>query len=226
LMLKIDLHVHTWYSDSTGSVDDVLAAARRKGLDGVAVTDHGTLQGAYEALAKSRRLIVLVGEEVKTTQGELLALGIRKKIPKNLLMAEAIARTHAQGGLAIIPHPTIPLFSRLREGDLRNLAIDGLEVISAITPMPRYFLKKNLELAQRLKTSITAGSDSHSPDTVGDAYAVVNSESRDPGDIVRAVKYGNVLIGGGSSKTSIKLGVVKGLLTHILLRPFADSSNH
>ena len=67
-MLKIDMHVHTWYSDSTASVDAVLEVAQRKGLDGIAITDHNTLRGAYEALKRRDSLVVIPGEEVKTAQ--------------------------------------------------------------------------------------------------------------------------------------------------------------
>jgi len=222
-MLKIDMHVHTRYSDSTGSVEEVLEVAQRKALDGIAITDHNTLKGAYESLEKRSRLIVIPGEEVKTSQGEILALGIKKMIPKDLLITEAIRRTHVQGGLVVIPHPTVPFFSKLTEKDLKNLPIDGLEVFSAITPFSKYFLKKNLELAQRLKLSITAGSDSHSPETVGDAYTIVYSKSRSLNDILRAIKLGYTSVGGGPSRLAFKLRMVKGLFTHILLGPFKSN---
>jgi len=214
-MLKIDMHVHTWYSDSTGSVEAVLEAAQRKGLDGIAVTDHNTLRGAYEALERKGRLIVIPGEEVKTAQGEILALGIKRPIPKDLSVTEAIWRTHNQGGLVVIPHPTVPLFGRLREKNLKNLPIDGLEVFSAITPLGGYFLEKNLAIAQRLRVAITAGSDSHFPETVGDAYTNVYSESATLKDILGAMRSGLTSVGGNASKLVFKLRMVKGLFTHL-----------
>ncbi|HDN01715.1 MAG TPA: PHP domain-containing protein, partial [Candidatus Bathyarchaeota archaeon] len=81
-MLKIDMHVHTWYSDSSASVDEVIEAAKRRGLDGVAITDHNVIDGALEAERKSDGLIIIPGEEISTLHGELLALGIRKAVPK------------------------------------------------------------------------------------------------------------------------------------------------
>ena len=222
-MLKIDMHVHTWYSDSRASVEEVLEAARQKGLDGVAITDHDTLYGAYRAAEKKGKLIVIPGEEVMTNQGEILSLGIKKTIPKDLSVVEAIERTHLQRGLVIVPHPTIPLFGRFRERDLKNLQIDGLEVLSAVTPIPGYFLKKNLELARRLGVSITVGSDSHSSETVGDAYTIVNSESRDLRDILRAIRLGHTSVGGHASKSAFKIGMVKGLFIHVLKAYVAPS---
>jgi len=208
------MHVHTWYSDSNGSVDEVLEAAQLKGLDGLAVTDHKTLAGAYEALSKRGRLIIIPGEEISTTQGEILALGIRRRIPERLPITDAIRRIHTQGGLAVVPHPTVPFFSKLRTNP-QNYMIDGLEVFSAITPLPGYFLKKNLELARRLRVSITAGSDSHSVETVGDAYTIVYSESRDLRDILQAVKLGQTSVGGGPSKLIFKFKMIKGVFAHL-----------
>ncbi len=224
-MLKIDMHVHTRYSDSSASVDEVLAVAQSRGLDGLAITDHQTLEGAYEALKKKGTLIIIPGEEIKTAQGEILALGIRKTIPEDLPMTETLQRIHAQQGLAILPHPTVPLFGRAKEGTLKNLQIDGLEAISAITPLPQHFLRKNLELAKRLRVPVTAGSDSHFAKTVGDAYTIVYTESRNVGGILRAVKLGYTSIGGGPSRFAFKLGIVGRLLIRLPLSPFMSRRN-
>jgi predicted metal-dependent phosphoesterase TrpH len=221
-MLKIDMHVHTWYSDSTGSIEEVLEVSRRKGLDGIAITDHDTLRGVYESLEKRGSLIVIPGEEVKTIQGEVLALGIKKAIPKRLPINDAIRRIHIQGGLAIIPHPTVCFFSKIREKDLGTLSIDGLEVFSAITPFTRYYLKKNLELAWKLDVGMTAGSDSHVPETIGDAYTIVYSKSRGTKDILRAIKLGHTFLGGGPSKMIFKLRMVRGLFTELLRSAFTS----
>ena len=215
-MLKIDMHVHTRHSDSTGSVEEVLQVAQRKGLDGIAVTDHDTLRGAHEALKRRPELIVIPGEEIKTLHGEILAIGIKRAIPKDLSITEAIWGTHIQDGLAVIPHPTVPFFGRLPENSLRNLPIDGLEVFSAITPLAEHFLEKNLKLAQRLGVARTAGSDSHHPETVGDAYTIVHSDSSDLKDILAAMKSGLTYVGGNPSKLAFKLRMVKGFLTHLL----------
>jgi predicted metal-dependent phosphoesterase TrpH len=87
------MHVHTWYSDSSGSVREVLEVAQRKGLDGIALTDHETLQGAYEAVQENNKLVIVPGIEVETTQGEILALGVRKLIPRRLPLIKALKNT-------------------------------------------------------------------------------------------------------------------------------------
>jgi len=214
------MHVHTCYSDSSGSVSEVLEEAQRKGLDGVAITDHKTIQGAYEAIKRRSRLIVIPGQEVKTKQSEILALGIRKKIEDNLPILEALKEIHAQQGLAILPHPTVPFFSGLDEKLMRSLPIDGIEVFSSITPLPRYFLRKNLALAYRLGVPIVAGSDSHFAETVGDAYTIIDCEDRSIREVLRAVKLGRTFIGGGPSKFSFKLRMIRDAFYHIISSTF------
>ncbi len=217
MLLKIDLHVHTWYSDSSGSPKAVIKEAQRKGLDGIAITDHNTVKGAYEALEERDRLIIIIGEEVKTKQGEILALGIKTKIPKKLSPIDTIDRIHAQGGLAIIPHPTVPFFSKLKEKEVMQLPIDGLEAYSAVVPFPKYFFKKNVKLARRLGKPIVGGSDSHHQATVGDAYTLVDSDSRDLDDILQAIRLGRTEIVGNSSGWFFKLVVLYGIFKDVLM---------
>ena len=213
-MLKIDMHVHTWYSDSEASVSEVLMEAERKGLDGLAITDHWTIKGAIEAMKKRGKLIIIPGQEIETKHGEILALGIKNKIRAKLSIQETIKRIHAQGGLAIVPHPTIPLFSVLNEEEMKTLPLDGIEVFSAITPIPGYFLRKNIELARRLRLSMVAGSDSHYAETVGDAYTIIYCRSRKVDDILRAVKLGRTSIGGRSSGLIFKWKMAKDVILH------------
>ena len=214
-MLKIDMHVHTRYSDSEASVSEVLMEAERKGLDGLAITDHWTIKGAIEAMKKRGKLIIIPGQEIETKHGEILALGIKNKIRAKLSIQETIKRIHAQRGLAIVPHPTIPLFSVLNEEEMKTLPLDGIEVFSAITPIPGYFLRKNIELARRLRLSMVAGSDSHYAETVGDAYTIIYCRSRKADDILRAVKLGRTSIGGRSSGLIFKWKTAKDVILHI-----------
>jgi len=188
--LRIDMHVHTSYSDSTGSVIEVIATAKRKGLDGIAITDHQTLEGAEEAVRMNNDLIVIPGEEVETKKGEILALGIKEAIPRRLPIEEAIREVHLQNGLAFIPHPTLPFFGKLTESEMRSLLIDGLEVFSAISPLAGYYASKNMAMAKRLGLVTIAGSDSHFPETVGDAYTVIEAQDRSLSSILEAVKLG------------------------------------
>ena len=223
-MIKVDLHVHTWYSDSRASVKEVIDEARRKGLNGIAITDHNTMDALKDAKRLKGNLIIIPGEEVWTCQGEILALGIRKPIRKGLRIMDAIRRVHSQNGIVIIPHPTIPIFSRIKEKTLRKLPIDGIEAFSAMTPLPRYFLKKNINLALRLKLPIVAGSDSHFKETVGDAYTIIDSKSSCIEDILDAIKLGKTKIGCKPSSWKFKVKIAPGIMISLLKTPLTYKS--
>jgi predicted metal-dependent phosphoesterase TrpH len=112
---RADLHMHSTYSDGIGTIQQVLDyAEKRTNLDVIALTDHDVIDGALRARdlwAKGHyRFDFVVGEEVSTQSGHLLALFIEKHIPPRLSMEESIDLIHAQGGLAVVAHPLNQLF--------------------------------------------------------------------------------------------------------------------
>ena len=213
--LKIDMHVHTNYSDSKGTVEDVIRIAKDRGLNGMAITDHNTLEGAKVAMAMQNELIIIPGEEIKTENGEILAFGIKEAVPEDLPIEEAIHSVHLQEGLVFIPHPTIPLFGKLKELDMRRLPIDGLEVFSAISPMADHYASKNIAIAERLGLSMIAGSDSHFPETVGDAYTIIDTEEATLPSILKALRLGKTELFCRPSKLKFKIKVL-GILPRFL----------
>ena len=78
---KIDLHVHTVYSDGKGSVKEVLEVARQKGLNGLAITDHNTIDGYFAAKSYGTDIYILLGYEVTTYAGHILVLGLERTPP-------------------------------------------------------------------------------------------------------------------------------------------------
>jgi len=106
--MKCDLHIHSRYSyDSATTPKDIIDTAIKRGIQCVAITDHNNMKGSGEAAEYARNLpiIVIPGEEVKSKEGDILALGIREAIPDKLPSHETIRRIHNQGGIAIIAHP-------------------------------------------------------------------------------------------------------------------------
>jgi len=96
---KVDFHVHTCYSgDSFTPLEAVIEACRNRGLGKVAITDHNTIAGAL-ALREMAPDLVIVGEEIKTDVGEIIAYFLKEEVPKGLPVQEAIARVREQGGL-------------------------------------------------------------------------------------------------------------------------------
>ncbi len=107
-MGQADLHLHTTYSDGLGTVEAVMEAARRAGLDIVAITDHDTLQGALRArdLAPRYGIGVIPGVEITTAQGHLLAYWVERPVPAGRSLIETLLRVGEQGGVCVAPHPT------------------------------------------------------------------------------------------------------------------------
>lgn len=173
--VKVDLHVHTCYSkDSLTSLEAVIEVSRKRGLDKVAITDHNTIAGAL-ALQEMAPDLVIVGEEIKTEVGEIIAYFLEEEVPKGLPLQEAIARVRQQGGVVGIPHP----LDRLRREamGLTNLLtvieqVDLLEVFNARTVFPADN-HRALELAREQGLLASAGSDAHTAYEIGQAYVEV-----------------------------------------------------
>lgn len=187
LRLKIDLHVHTRYShDSTITLDEIVAYSKKRGLNGVAITDHDVVKGALRLAQKAKELIVIPGVEVTTSHGHVLALNTTKPVPKELSPSETIQIIHEAGGIAVAAHPTV--FYKGLRGHV-NSNFDAVEVVNA-SAFP-FFLSTYLshKLAVRLDLPQTAGSDAHYASEIGFAYTVVDTDP-EVDEIVHAIKKG------------------------------------
>ena len=171
-MLKVDFHTHTYHSkDSITSIEQLIAAAQKRGLDRVVVTDHNTLGGALEAQAAAPDLII-VGEEVQTTEGEFLAAFVTQEVPRGLEPLEALRRLKDQGAFISISHPFDPNRSGWSMETLTTVAaqVDAIEVFNARVVDARHN-QLAAEFAARLGLPGTAGSDGHHPSEIGRAYS-------------------------------------------------------
>ncbi|MDH7487229.1 MAG: PHP domain-containing protein [Anaerolineae bacterium] len=172
MIWKVDLHVHTDYSeDSFTKLPALIAACRRKGLARVAITDHNTIVGALAAQALAPDLII-VGQEIDTTQGELIAYFLREEVPRDLTPQEAIARLRQQGAVISVSHPFESLrASALARGALEEIIdqVDALEVFNARCLLQEDN-RKAAEWAKRYGKLATAGSDAHTLWELGRGY--------------------------------------------------------
>ncbi len=187
LPLKIDLHVHTCYSwDSATTLKEVVVYAKKRGLDGVAITDHDSVKGALK-LAKKRNFLIIPGIEVSTKRGHVLALNVTIPIPPKLSPFETIQTIHDVGGIAVAAHPTTVYKGGLRRQITSNF--DAIEVINS-SSFP-FFLSTCLgrRLAVRLNLPQTAGSDSHYPSDIGTAYTIIDANS-EVDEVIQAIKRG------------------------------------
>ena len=161
-----DLHMHTSHSsDCSIPVADLLDHAEAEGLGAIAVTDHNVFAGALEAveLARSRNLIVIPGEEVKTdNQGEVIGLFLEQEIPRGMSFTDTVAAIREQGGLVYLPHPFDRMHAIPDPATLhRHLPeIDVFEVYNARLLFDGYN-DEALRFAGKYGLLAGAGSDAH-----------------------------------------------------------------
>lgn len=175
-MIKADLHIHTRYSgDSDITFEKLIGRCRKLGLGAVAVTDHGTAEGALELSKRDLPFKLIVGEEVASTEGEIIGFFLKESVPNGLSPEETIQRIRQQGGIVCVPHP----FDRYRSSamqaaTLERIAgqIDILEVFNART-IPAQNLSLPADFAKKHHLLSGAGSDSHSASEVGRAYITI-----------------------------------------------------
>jgi len=198
--MKIDLHVHTSYSyDSNSLPKEIVDVAIERGIDCLAITDHGEIKGALEAVeyAKGKSILIIPGIEIKSKEGDILGLNIKKVIPNGLSDIETIKKTKEAGGIVIIPHPFGWLCGF--RGDFKKIVdeIDGIEVLNA--SIFGSGNKKALAFAQKFNLPFTAGSDAHFPSFVGKAFLEISGENLSIEEILEKIKNREGKIGGSEA---------------------------
>jgi hypothetical protein len=161
-----------WSGDSPTTEDELVEAVTASGIDVLCVTDHHAIDGARR-LCDVLPCRVVVGEEVRTTQGEIIGLFLEERIPFGLTPAETASRIRDQGGLVYVPHPFDPMRRNLVEPALDALASDGLvdaiEARNAKTSLES-LNRRASEFAIEHDVAAGAGSDAHVPEAIGAAY--------------------------------------------------------
>lgn len=170
--VNVELHCHTYHSsDSLMLPQQILQACDRRGIDRVAITDHNSIAGAREVAALDPERVI-IGEEILTTEGEILGYFVQEEIPEGLPPLEVVERLKAQGAVISISHPfDLTRGCRWSMETLETLLphIDALEVLNARcwNDKPN---DRAADLARNAGLLGTAGSDAHAPVEVGRAY--------------------------------------------------------
>ncbi len=192
-MLKADLHVHTQYSlDCNTPLEKIADRCIEKGINCVAIADHGTAEGALK-LKETAPITIIVAEEILTPHGEIMGMFLKETIPSGLPVAETIARIKAQDGLICIPHP-FDFFrqSALRSNVIEEIAdqIDIVEVLNARIMLPQNLVKARA-FARKHNIVPSAGSDAHTLREIGNAY-VEMPEFTGKDDFLDALRQGKI----------------------------------
>jgi len=198
VFLKIDVHIHTFYSDGRGTVREVLKIAKLKGLNGLAITDHNSLKGYFEAKLYDSGLLIIPGYEVDTDAGHVLVLGL-EFLPSEtgrICYESLIEWVKCANGLTILAHPAAGRTSIER---WMRCKPDAIEVLNALYPLYGYFVRRSLNIASKLDVPMVGGSDAHNPQSVGDSYTIVKLDNLSFEDLIEAFKKGDVYFGGGLS---------------------------
>lgn len=204
--MQFDFHIHSTFSnDSILSPEKIVREAKKKELDGIAVTDHNTIKGSLYTKAISNDLLVIRGAEIKTDICDLIGLFLTEEI-KSRKFKEVLDEIKAQDGVTVLPHPfrvafNIPL-SLLHE-------IDLIEVVNARNS--RVSNNKAYILAKDLGKKIIAGSDAHTSFEIGRVRTILSVDDMGEESVRKSLLNGSAILKGSEYSYCIrKLNILTG----------------
>jgi hypothetical protein len=212
-----DIHIHSSVSDGMAGITDILEFVAESGdLDVIAITDHGKISGGYEAreLAAKRNypFEVIVGAEINTTEGHLLALFLDKPVENDQHLADAIRAVHSQGGLCIAPHPLNPFTESVNQKDLEAVMnssepgtyFDGIETLNATITcaISNHRAKK---INEKYKLAETGGSDAHFLISIGSGLTLFHGRTAE--DLRRSILERTTVPMKGHSPGYFEIGI-------------------
>ncbi len=176
-MLRVDLHLHSHYShDGRSSLAELIDRAHECRLDRLALTDHNTVEGALN-FARDAPELAIVGEEIKTREGEVIGLFITSRVQPYLPPEEAMDLIHEMGGLTYLPHPLDRHRANFRPERIVDLA-NRIDIIESYNPWCEAEANRAAaRLAEELGKVQATGSDSHSADELGRSWMEVEAYS-------------------------------------------------
>ena len=199
MRLRADLHIHTMYSgigrlgkmrfpESVSSPEEVVDAARAKGLNIISITDHNSVKGAFIAKEYAKRfddIEVIIGEEISTKDGEIVGLWLTDLIPPNLSAEDTVDLIRTQGGIVVAPHPFsfhVPALNN----KIFDIDIDAIEVLNG-GHVDKYSNRMACEVSKKYpgKWAEIGSSDAHSVSTMG--YTWTEFEGNDSDDLRTAI---------------------------------------
>ncbi|MCK4529036.1 PHP domain-containing protein [candidate division WOR-3 bacterium] len=175
--MKYDLHVHSKYS-SDGILDpeEIVKIAVKRGLNGIAITDHNTIKGGLKAKKyETEDFTVIVGSEISTERGEIIGFFLEEEIESKDVQG-VISEIKAQDGIVVMPHP----FDELRHSAFHPTKedakfVDCIEGFNSRCVFQRYN-NNAVEFAMKHNLTITAGSDAHFAREIGNAGIITETE--------------------------------------------------
>jgi predicted metal-dependent phosphoesterase TrpH len=171
--VRVDCHLHTALSgDAVTTIDQLAERVEQVHLDVVFITDHNVTAAAVAAAERGIGARVLVGEEIRTRDGDVIGLFLTERIPYVLPLDEVTGLIKAQGGLIYLPHPFDPGRSSLGTVAAELCAAGRADIIEVFNAKieDQAINRRAVELAARFGLPGGAGSDAHDPEGIGAAY--------------------------------------------------------
>ena len=197
-MLRVELHVHTRFSpDCATSLEKLVARCQKVGTNCLAVTDHNTIEGAL-AVRELAPFQIIIGEEVKSSGGEIIGLFLREAIPAGLSPMETVQRIKEQGGVVSIPHP----FDRMRRSVITTPALQEIlphaDIIEAFNARNTFASanQRAMDLAHESGLLMSAVSDAHTLIELGRAYVEMPEFDGTPEGFKESLRQGNLVARG------------------------------
>ncbi len=179
-MIKIDMHIHTVKSgDSKVTEKDVFEKIKKGIINCAIITEHNIFE-------KPGKYPIFFGEEIKTSKGDIIAIGITEEILPGLTPEETIELIHEQGGLAIAAHPYYPFFNKGLGKRIETLNIDAVEVFNSRNTSKAD--RKAMRTALMRNLIMTAGSDAHKKEEIGNAFVLSKEDITSIDDIIKGLK--------------------------------------
>ncbi|MBX9743065.1 MAG: PHP domain-containing protein [Chthoniobacterales bacterium] len=200
---SFDLHLHTFFSrDAVHSPESMVAAARKKGLSGIAITDHDSCEGVEHLRCKGwirddgaavDDFLILPGVEVSTQEGHLLCLGTTLPWMKGKPAKTVVKAIRERGGLAVAPHAFDRFRAGIRKEVLDELDLAALETFNAAVSI-RHFNRQASIYAQRRGLPSMTGSDAHHASSVGISFTTYELPHLSQETLLKAISQGGKLV--------------------------------
>lgn len=201
-MKYFDLHVHSKYSsDGVLRPEEIIKIAIKKGLNGVAITDHNTIKGGICAKKyETDDFEVIVGSEIFTDRGDVIGLFLSEEI-KSRQFHDVISEVKEQDGIIVIPHPFDELrHSSFHPEDCDVGLIDCIEIFNSRCICPKYN-DKAIEFKTKHRLNFTGGSDAHFSNEIGNAGIITKDIN-----IRKSIANGDIEIFGKTCSIANHLG--------------------
>jgi predicted metal-dependent phosphoesterase TrpH len=176
-MYKLDLHTHSIASpDGALTLDQYRRMLDGGQLDFIAVTDHNRVDFAKQA-HKVLGERIIIGEEIMTSQGELIGLFLSKQVPAGLSPEDTIKLIQSQGAIVYVPHPFETIRHAISHHCLNTIAssVQIMEIYNARAFMQDRSVEA-IEWAEAHESAIAASSDAHGWAGWGKTYSLVASQ--------------------------------------------------